>query len=78
MTGKPSLYLNIHVFFPWVISVEKIIQMYSSIPSGEKEKIDICLFSLFIAVALTWQHIKKGKEEKTHGASEGVSALKKK
>lgn len=77
MTGKPSLYLNIHVFFPWVISVEKIIQMYSSIPSGEKEKIDICLFSLFIAVVLTWQHIKKGKE-KTHGASEGVSALKKK
>lgn len=34
-------YFNIHVEIPWVISVEKIIQMYSSIPSGAKEKIDI-------------------------------------
>lgn len=37
-------YFNIHVEIPWVISVEKIIQMYSSIPSGAKEKIDIFLF----------------------------------
>lgn len=51
MTGKPALYLHIHLFCPRVISVEEIIQMYSSIPSGEKEKIDICfLFS----VQLRW------------------------
>lgn len=43
-SSSPLLYLNIHVEIPWVISVEKIIQMYSSIPSGAKEKIDIFLF----------------------------------
>lgn len=53
--------------------------MYSSIPSGEKGKNRyFCLFSLIIAVALTWQHIREGKEEKTHGAGIGVSVMKKK
>lgn len=30
-----------------------------------------CLFSFFITVAMMQQHIKKDKEEKRHGASEG-------
>lgn len=56
--------------------MEKIIQMYSSIPSGENEKMDISVcFSFFITVALMQQHIKKGKEEKT---DEGFSVIKKK
>lgn len=39
-----------------------------------RERENRYLFSLFSAVALTWQHIKNSKEEKTHGASDGVSA----
>lgn len=59
--------------------MEKIIQMYSSIPSGENEKMDISVcFSFFITVALMQQHIKKGKEEKTDETSEGFSVIKKK
>lgn len=59
--------------------MEKIIQMYSSIPSGKNEKIDISVcFSFFITVALMQQHIKKGKEEKTDETSEGFSVIKKK
>lgn len=58
--------------------MEKIIQMYSSIPSGENEKMDISVcFSFFITVALMQQHIKKGKEEKTDETSEGFSVIKK-
>lgn len=59
--------------------MEKIIQMYSSIPAGENEKMDISVcFSFFITVALMQQHIKKGKEEKTDETSEGFSVIKKK
>lgn len=74
---KPSLYLNIHVYFGWVISVEKIIQMYSSIPSGEKEKIDISVCFLFSLCCVDTAANQKGEEEKTHVASEGVSVMKK-
>lgn len=45
--------------------------MYSSIPSGEKEKIDISVcFLFFTGAVLTWKHIRKAKEEKTHAARE--------
>lgn len=56
--------LNIHIFLLWVIAVERIIQMYSSIPSGNKEKRHFCLFSLFIVLALVWQQTSKRQRKK--------------
>lgn len=58
--------LNIHIYFPWVIAVEMIIQMYSSIPSGRKEKIDISVFFFSIVFASAWQQIKKANKKDPH------------